>query len=571
MRAALLDPLRMQDTALTVSPSVLARLAYSEFAPFDAARFAAPVFDLGMAPAAALYSNVADLSRFAAALLTGGTTPRSRVLAKSTLDSMWQPQHDRTGQGRFGLGFSLGSLDGHRLVGHTGAMYGHASELTLFPDDGFAVIAFAALDEAHPLVRRLRTFAARQVLAALNGERAPDYLASTAVAAEDARKIAGHYADATHALDVRIVDAKVYLEAPGTAAELRRLSETWVLDDVTTYREDVSVDLTAGTIRLGDKTYRRQAWAKPAPPPADLAGLVGDYGWEHNYLRVYERDGEPYVRIEWSHHEPLEQIGPDVYRFGRNSMYALEVLRFERDANKRGRSASLNGIVFPRREFGAETQAHVRSVVRGAPDLKSHALAASPPVEKNKRPAELTDAQQLEPGLHLDVRYASENNFMGIRFYDSARAFLQRPAAESLARAHRSLAQQGYGILVHDAYRPWYVTKMFWDATPPAGRSFVADPAQGSRHNRGCAADITLFELESGQVVDMPGDYDEMSARSSPLYLGGTSLQRWHRDVLKQALEAQGFDVYTYEWWHFDYRGWQQYPILNLTFEAIGN
>ena len=110
---------------------------------------------------------------------------------------------------------------------------------------------------------------------------------------------------------------------------------------------------------------------------------------------------------------------------------------------------------------------------------------------------------------------------------------------------------------------------MFWDATPAEGKVFVADPSQGSRHNRGCAVDLTLYDLKTGKIVEMPGRYDEMSTRSYPTYSGGTSLQRWRRDLLRYAMEHEGFDVYPYEWWHFDFKDWKAYPILNVAFDDI--
>jgi serine beta-lactamase-like protein LACTB len=146
---------------------------------------------------------------------------------------------------------------------------------------------------------------------------------------------------------------------------------------------------------------------------------------------------------------------------------------------------------------------------------------------------------------------------------------MQRPAAVALLKAHKELAAKGYGLLIHDAYRPWHVTKMFYDATPPKLHHFVADPQQGSRHNRGCAVDLTLYDLKSGKVIEMPGVYDEMTDRSYPEYLGGTSLERWHRNLLRDAMEKNGFKVYEAEWWHFDYHEWRSYPILNSRFEEL--
>jgi D-alanyl-D-alanine dipeptidase len=177
----------------------------------------------------------------------------------------------------------------------------------------------------------------------------------------------------------------------------------------------------------------------------------------------------------------------------------------------------------------------------------------------------------LDPTVHLEIRYATSNDFLGTPVYSQARAFLQRSAAQALLHVQQKLQPLGYGLLIHDAYRPWYVTKIFWDATPPEGKIFVADPAQGSRHNRGCAVDLTLYDLTTGKPVEMPGTYDEMSPRSFPDYPGGTSLQRWHRDLLRRAMESEGFTVYASEWWHFDYKDWREYPILNVPFEKLGS
>ena len=136
-------------------------------------------------------------------------------------------------------------------------------------------------------------------------------------------------------------------------------------------------------------------------------------------------------------------------------------------------------------------------------------------------------------------------------------------------RASRALRSRGYGLLIHDAYRPWYVTKVFWDATPAASRWLVADPAKGSKHNRGAAVDITLYDLKTGAPVEMPSTYDEATPRAYADFPGGTSLQRWHRALLRQALVSQGFVVNPSEWWHFDFRGWERYPILNVPFEQL--
>lgn len=194
----------------------------------------------------------------------------------------------------------------------------------------------------------------------------------------------------------------------------------------------------------------------------------------------------------------------------------------------------------------------------------------APPKEPGPfRAADLVELQTLEPALHLDIRYATTDNFAGRAVYPEARAFLQRPAAEAVVRAHRALRTTGNGLLIFDGYRPWRITKLFWDITPPSRREFVADPARGSKHNRGCAVDLSLFDLATGLEVRMPSEYDEMSPRAYPTYDGGTAQARARRDLLRAAMEHEGFTVEPNEWWHFNYKDWKEYPVLDIPFREI--
>ncbi|HTF38414.1 MAG TPA: M15 family metallopeptidase [Blastocatellia bacterium] len=197
-------------------------------------------------------------------------------------------------------------------------------------------------------------------------------------------------------------------------------------------------------------------------------------------------------------------------------------------------------------------------------------FAQEPPKETGAfRKPDLVELVKLDRTIKLDIRYATSNNFLGRPVYKEARAFLQRPAAEALVRANNALRKNGYGLIIHDGYRPWSVTKIFWDATPQDKKQFVADPAQGSRHNRGCAVDLSLFDLKTGKEVVMTSEYDEMTERSHINYQGGTENQRRLRDTLRAAMEAEGFAVYEPEWWHYDYKDWKEYPILNISFSEI--
>jgi zinc D-Ala-D-Ala dipeptidase len=194
-------------------------------------------------------------------------------------------------------------------------------------------------------------------------------------------------------------------------------------------------------------------------------------------------------------------------------------------------------------------------------------LLAQPPKEKEKREADLVELTKLDKTIKLDIRYATADNFMGRVVYPEARAFLQRPAAEAVVRVHKRLKKEGLGLAIFDGYRPWSITKLFWDTVTLEQRKFVADPAVGSKHNRGCAVDLTIFDRKTGKLVPMPSGYDEFTQRASPDYKGGTEEERANRDKLRRLMEAEGFTVNSDEWWHFDFNEWQQYAIYDISFK----
>jgi D-alanyl-D-alanine dipeptidase len=290
------------------------------------------------------------------------------------------------------------------------------------------------------------------------------------------------------------------------------------------------------------------ASAVPADPSAEIAPLVGDYAAGGDSLSLRESAGR------------LEAVA------WKDTTRPIPV-----DPVSVADSLAVDGRIWHRLALGPASGNVFRITPRAPYDsLLKVALASSPPKEEGEfLPTDLVELVKLDSTIKLDIRYAGTNNFMSAAFYSSPRAFLQRPAAEAAVRAHQALKARGYGLLIHDGYRPWYVTKMFWDATPDPLRIFVADPSQGSRHNRGCAVDLTLYDLATGEPVIMPSGYDEMSPRAFPNYPGGTSRQRALREMLRAAMEAEGFTVYETEWWHFDYKDWRRYRIGTARFEEL--
>ena len=305
----------------------------------------------------------------------------------------------------------------------------------------------------------------------------------------------------------------------------------------------------------------------PDTIPTRWRGLIGEYGPDST-LRWYalEREGRMWILDHRGNYVPLAERSDSNFEAPLATAVVSGDVVFRRDSTGRAVSVRSGGQELARRNIeparGA-TQLRI-TPVRPIEELRREALAATPPAEAGSfRPAELVDITALDSTISLDIRYATINNFLGTPVYERPVAMLQRPAAEALARANATLRPLRYTLMVYDAYRPWYVTKIFWDATPDSLRWLVANPAEGSKHNRGAAVDVTLFDLEARRPVEMTSTYDEATTRARADYPGGTTLQRFHRALLRRVLEQEGFIVNPLEWWHFDYRDWRQYPISN--------
>ncbi len=322
----------------------------------------------------------------------------------------------------------------------------------------------------------------------------------------------------------------------------------------------------AAALALGcatvDDALHPYAAPLPAPCPPALREWLGEYGAEGTGFLLFEQDGRLHARLGQANAVALEGRAPGPFRFPEGGVRAGAELLFERGNFGRVARIRIAGFPFERRWLDGENDETFRIVPLATMDvLRRDAANATPPLETDKLPADLVDLRAIE-GLRFDIRYATTNNFLGAALYGAPEAWAQRPVAAALVRVRDRLARQNLGLLIHDAFRPWRVTKMFWDATPEHLREFVADPAEGSRHNRGCAIDLTLYDRATGAPVPMVSGYDEFSPRASPDYPGGTARERWYRGVLRHAMEAEGFTVYPGEWWHFDFEGWRDYPII---------
>jgi CubicO group peptidase (beta-lactamase class C family)/D-alanyl-D-alanine dipeptidase len=576
LKSSVLDPMGLRNSSFEPNQAIITNLAKAEMWTYDGLKFEAPTFQLGMAPAGSMYSTVNDLGHFVTVLLAQDKTENSALIQPVTLEQMWSPQFPNSGGRVFGLGFQVRSLDGHRLVGHGGAIYGFATTVDLLPEDKVGVVIVATKDAVNPVTERIGEESLRLILAHRAGKSLEPPPPTRPVPQELGRKLAGRYGTGDDALDLTYLDGHLTLLklTGGEQLELRKVRQSGddlVSDGATGF--GVKVSPVPEGIRIESKALSKLPSEMPSDIPAKWRGLIGEYGWDHDILYVFEKDKRLNVLIEWMEFDALTPVTDNIFNFPPRGLYDGEKAVFTRDASGNATQVQVSGVVFKRRSIGGVSGGIFRiPPVKNFESLRAQALADHPPVETGEfRKPDLIELAQLDSKIKLDIRYATTNNFLSTPVYSEARAFMQRPAAEALLRAHKKLMEMGYGLLIHDAYRPWYVTKIFWDATPDDKKIFVADPSQGSRHNRGCAVDLSLYELATGKPVEMVGVYDEMSERSYAGYPGGTSLQRWHRELLRRVMESEGFLVYPFEWWHFDYRDWQKYPILNITFEKLSS
>lgn len=322
-------------------------------------------------------------------------------------------------------------------------------------------------------------------------------------------------------------------------------------------------------------------WAAPAfepkDCPKDLKYILGMYYGNGEMFLLRENNGEV---------ELVYRFGQNDYTFAGSNVYPLykehfdsytinesgplnhldAAVRIERSREGYGVSCSVGGNRYSRRFFAGENGRPFRFA--SASDwqaLKTAADAAVMPAQLGTgQQAQLVDLAQAVPGLKFDLRYAQADNCFDQALTDDQRAFLDADAAQALAQAQQYLKPYGYGILVWEAYRPWSVSKLAYDALPADKKSMLPEPEVGFSHNTGRSIDVSLYLLATGENASMISGFDEPSVRQYASFAGGTTLERYRRDLLRSAMQMAGFTASETEWWHFDYGDIKGFAHLNV-------
>lgn len=316
---------------------------------------------------------------------------------------------------------------------------------------------------------------------------------------------------------------------------------------------------------------------EPKDCPKDLKYILGMYYGNGELFLLRENKGEV---------ELVYRFGQKDYTFAGSNVYPLvkehfdsytinesgplnhldAAVRIERSREGYGVSCSVGGNRYSRRFFAGENGKPFRFAVSGDwQELKNAANAAVMPANLGAgQQAQLVNLAQAVPGIKLDLRYAGTDNCFGNVLNDDARAFLDVEAAAALNTVQLNLAEYGYGLLVWEAYRPWSVNKLAYDALPLENKSMLPAPEVGFSHNTGRSVDVSLYSLATGAPVDMISDFDEPSIRQYASYAGGTELERYRRDLLRTQMQLAGFTASDMEWWHFDYGDIKAFAHLNV-------
>eukprot|EP01124_Arcella_intermedia_P010157 TRINITY_DN16696_c0_g1_i1.p1 TRINITY_DN16696_c0_g1~~TRINITY_DN16696_c0_g1_i1.p1 ORF type:complete len:804 (-),score=201.72 TRINITY_DN16696_c0_g1_i1:781-3117(-) len=586
----------------------------SEMWRYDRYRFQAPQWTLGCGPAGCLISTVEDLSEFARTLMNNGTNVRTgqSILKHETLKTMFEPQgntlpnttHETvvedvdvtdmwtTGDLKFGLGFVFRIFKDFNIIFHGGAIYGYSSIMWFCPELNIGMAFCASIDFGRALGTRVGSYVLNYVRAQRNTSLSvPKFSQFYEIPHEICLSLEGTYKNEKG----DNIELKYY-KGPSTGVNSRAPSRLlWndrlftkelklrypngnvlVVDDLIHWGGSIKFNDTFDQLIIGnDIIFTKQ----PAQIPQDVSekykAIIGEYGWDHSLNYITERYGKLWLLLEFFFYQELIETSEDTFTFPPSDTFYMNEKVVMKWNEKRTfiTGFEVSGIFFPKRYQDLDENSFLIKLTKPViPTLQAAKLLEPPKAQTwpPHREPELLDVSSLDPTIKVDLLYASKRNVFGEVFYEVAKkAFLQKPAAEALVRAHQKLSKLGYGIIAYDLYRPWHVSKAFWDVTPEPERIFVANPENGSLHNRGCAADISLYDLSTGEVVDMGSGFDECTPRSFADYQGLTSKQRYFRRLLRKAMEEEGFAVFIWEWWHFDYKDAPHYPVTNIPLDKI--
>lgn len=352
VRDRVLRPMGMTSSSFTAREDLVDRLATGWMWSHHMPRFRAPTFKLGTAPAGNLYSTVDDLSHLLITVFSDGSFNNIRVLPAGVVSEMLQKHsptgaHTPHGESPYGIGFRLGTLDGRPTFGHAGAVYGFATQLTGLPEEKLGVVVAVALDGANGFAARLSDYALRLMLARRAGQPLPGIATTEPV--EHAGRLQGTYQSGNKTVILDACDDRLFIKHDSSINEVRKQGNHYVVDDVLQYGDVIDVGPNAESLTFRGARWDRVGRSRSGPVPERWRGLVGEYGWDHNTLYIYEDCGRLWALIEWFYYYPLTEVADDHFAFPDTGLYHGEEIAFARDTVGQATQATAANVVFERR------------------------------------------------------------------------------------------------------------------------------------------------------------------------------------------------------------------------------
>jgi CubicO group peptidase (beta-lactamase class C family) len=348
LQEAVLQPLGLESSSFSPEPPIMRNLAKGYMWTYDGSVFQAPTFQLGTGPAGNMYSTVMDQARFLSSLFAGGRGLNASILKPDTLRQMFTPQNPDSG---YGLGFALLNVDGLKMVGHRGGIYGFSTELLAMLDDKLGVVAITNMDNSSEVTWHVAFTALRFMLAAHASKPLPPLRLTTKIPVKDMRRLAGRYGEAQESVEIIQRNDRLFIEPlqKGARIELRQLGNCLVTDDRNGWGSKI-VPVADGIRASGntDEVYRRVPEAKPSQVPQSWSKLQGEYGWDYNLLYIMDRNNELTALLEMEF-APLRKISENVWEFPADSSYDHEKLTFVPDKSGCPMQVKVGEVVFPRR------------------------------------------------------------------------------------------------------------------------------------------------------------------------------------------------------------------------------
>ena len=176
-------------------------------------------------------------------------------------------------------------------------------------------------------------------------------------------------------------------------------------------------------------------------------------------------------------------------------------------------------------------------------------------------------ADTIYPPLLQEIRYATIYNFTSKTLYPFPAAYVHKDVAAALQKVQEELMWEGFGLKIYDGYRPLSVQAKMWELVPD--ERYVSDPGKSKgKHTRGTAVDVTLVD-RFGNELKMPTGYDDFTEKAHRFSRKWTQEEKTNSDKLEAIMKKYGFEPFPYEWWHFDFTGWEKYPPMNISYQDL--